>query len=178
MFTNALWEQIRDHQQAFSGVFAWAPETFNLAPRGEAHLVPGVWVSGDYFNVLGVQPFLGRLFTTSDDQRGCGSSGAVVSYSFWQQELGGEASAIGRRLTVDYHPVEVIGVTPPSFFGLEVGRSFDVALPICSQPVLGGEDNYLEVRYDWWLTVMGRLKPGWSAGESHGPVECHFARHL
>jgi predicted permease len=162
IFTNALWEQIRDHQQAFSGVFAWAPETLNLAPRGEAHLVPGLWVSGDYFNVLGVQPFLGRVFTTLDDQRGCGSSGAVVSYSFWQRELGGVASAIGRRLTIDYHPVEVIGVTPPGFFGLEVGRSFDVALPICSQPVLGGEDNYLDVRYDWWLTVMGRLKPGWS----------------
>jgi predicted permease len=162
MFTNATWEQIRDQQQAFSGVFAWAPETFNLAPRGEARLVPGIWVSGDFFNVLGVQPLLGRVFTTSDDQRGCGSSGAVVSYSFWQRELGGEASAIGKRLTIDYHPVEVIGVTPPGFSGLEVGRSFDVALPICSQPVLGGEDNYLDVRYDWWLTVMGRLKPGWS----------------
>jgi predicted permease len=161
-FTNAIWEQIRDHQQAFSGVFAWAPETFNIAPRGEAHLVRGLWVSGEFFNVLGVRPFQGRVFTDADDQRGCAASGAVVSYAFWQRELGGEASAIGRKLTINYHPVEVLGVTPPEFFGLEVGRSFDVALPICSQPVLGGEDNYLDVRYDWWLTVMGLLKPGWS----------------
>ena len=161
-FTNAIWEQIRDRQQDFSGIFAWAPDTFNLAPRGEAHLVPGLWVSGDFFHTLGVQPFLGRVFTPGDDQRGCGSSGAVVSYSLWQREFGGDASVIGRKLTLNYHPVEIIGVTPASFFGLEVGRSFDVALPICSQPVLGGEDNYLDVRYDWWLTVMGRLKPGWS----------------
>ena len=119
-------------------------------------------MSGDFFKVLGVQPVVGRVFTTSDDQRGCGSSGAVVSYSFWQREFGGEASAIGKKLTLDYHPVEVIGVTAASFSGLEVGRSFDVALPVCSQPVLGGEDNYLDVRYDWWLTVMGRLKPGLS----------------
>ena len=163
MLTNALWERIRDNHQAFSGVFAWAPDDFNLAPRGEVHLVHGIWVSGDFFNVLGVRPILGRLLTTADDQHGCGSgAGAVVSYAFWQRELGGEASAIGRKLTIDYHSVEVLGVTPASFFGLDVGHSFDLALPICSQPILGGEDNYLDTRYDWWLTVMGRLKPGWT----------------
>jgi predicted permease len=161
MLTYAQWEQIRNHQQAFSGAFAWAPDTFNLAPRGEVHLVPGIWVSGDFFNVLGVQSILGRTFTAADDQRGCGSGpGVVVSYAFWQRELGGEASAIGRKLAIDYHPLEVLGVTPASFFGLDVGHSFDLALPICSQPVMGGEDNYLDTRYDWWLTVMGRLKPG------------------
>ena len=163
MLTNAIWEQVRDNHPPFSGVFAWAPDTFNLAPRGEVHLVRGMWVSGDFFRVLGVQPILGRTLTPADDQHGCGSNaGAVVSYSFWQRELGGESSAIGRKLTIDYHPVEVLGVTPASFFGIDVGHSFDVALPICSQPVLGGEDNYLDTRYDWWLTVIGRLQPGWT----------------
>ena len=164
IFTNAIWEQIRDRHEPFSGVFATAPDTFNLAPRGEVHLVPGIWVSGDFFTTLGVQAILGRTFTAAYDQRGCGSGpGVVVSYAFWQRELGGEASAIGRKLTIDYHPVEVLGVTPASFFGLDVGHSFDLALPICSQPVMGGEDNYLDTRYDWWLTVMGRLKPGWTS---------------
>ncbi|MGA2074951.1 MAG: ABC transporter permease [Terriglobia bacterium] len=163
MLTYAIWEQLRANHEPFSGVVAFAPDDLNLAPRGEVHLVRGIWVSGDFFNVLGVQPLLGRVFNTADDQRGCGSgAGTVVSYAFWQRELGGEASAIGRKLTIDYHPVEVLGVTPASFFGLDVGRSFDVALPICSQPVLGGEDNYLDTKYDWWLTVMGRLKPGWT----------------
>ena len=163
MLTNAIWEQLRANHEPFSGVVAWAPDDLNLAPRGEVHLVRGIWVSGDFFTVLGVHPLLGRMFTDADDQRGCGAGvGAVVSYSFWQRELGGEASAIGRTLTIDYHPVEVLGVTPADFFGLDVGHSFDVALPICSQPVLGGEDNYLDTKYDWWLTVMGRLKPGWT----------------
>ncbi|HXJ96350.1 MAG TPA: ABC transporter permease [Terriglobia bacterium] len=163
MLTHAIWEQIRDHDEPFSAVSATAPDTFNLAPRGEVHLVPGIWVSGTFFNVLGVQPILGRTFTAADDHRGCGPGpGAVVSYAFWQRELGGDPSAIGRKLTIDYQPVEVLGVTPASFFGVDVGHSFDVALPICSQPVLGGEDNYLDTRYDWWLTVMGRLKPGWT----------------
>jgi predicted permease len=163
MLTNAIWEQIRDHHVPFSAVSAIAPDTFNLAPRGEVHLVPGIWASGDFFSTLGVQPILGRTFTAADDHRGCGPGpGAVVSYAFWQRELGGDPSAIGRKLTIDYQPVEVLGVTPASFFGLDVGHSFDVALPICSQPALGGEDNYLDTRYDWWLTVMGRLKPGWT----------------
>ena len=163
MLTYAIWGELRANQEPFSGVVAFAPDDLNLAPRGEVHLVRGLWVSGDFFNVLGVHPLLGRVFTDADDQRGCGAgAGAVVSYSFWQRELGGEASAIGRKLTVDYHLVEVLGVTPASFFGLDVGHSFDVALPICSQPVLGGEDNYLDTKYDWWLTVMGRLKPGWT----------------
>ena len=160
--TYALWQQIRDHQESFSGVAALADDRFNLAPRGEVHLVPGLWVSGDFFNVLGVPAILGRVFTAADDVRGCTGSGVVVSYAFWQRELGGEASAIGRKLTVDYHPVEVVGVTPANFYGLDVGSSFDVALPVCSQPILGGEDNYLDTRYDWWLAVIGRLKPGWS----------------
>jgi predicted permease len=163
MLTNALWEQLKDNHEPFSGVLAWAPDRLDLAPRGEVHLVDGMWVSGDFFNVLGVRPILGRVFAAADDQRGCGSSaGAVVSYSFWQRELGGDASAIGRKLTIDYHSVEVLGVTPANFFGLDVGHSFDVALPICWQPALGGEDNYLDTRYDWWLTVLGRLKPGWT----------------
>src|SRR5215467_5974091 len=100
MLTYAQWEQIRDHQQPLSGVFAWASDTFNLAPRGEVHLLPGIWVSGEFFNVLGIQPIVGRVFNNADDQRGCGSGpGVVVSYAFWQRELGGEASAIGRKLT-------------------------------------------------------------------------------
>ncbi len=163
MLTYAIWEELRANHEPFSGVVAFAPDDLNLAPRGEVHLVRGLWVSGDFFNVLGVQPLLGRVFNTADDQRGCGSgAGAVISYSVWQRDLGGDASAIGRKLTIDYHPVEVLGITPASFFGLDVGHTFDVALPICSQPVLGGEDNYLDTKYDWWLTVIGRLKPGWT----------------
>jgi putative ABC transport system permease protein len=159
--TNPLWEQVRDHQQAFSGMFAWAMDTFNLARGGQAHNVPGLWVSGDFFNVLGVPPVLGRVFAREDDRRGCGSPAAVVSYAFWQRELGGEASAIGKKITLGGYPVEVIGVTPASFFGLEMGRSFDVALPLCALAIPEG-DNRLARRDFWWLAVVGRLKPGWS----------------
>ena len=68
--TNPLWEKIRERQQVFSGVFAWASDTFNIAPSGEGHDVGGLWVSGDFFRVLGVAPAMGRLFTAADDRRG------------------------------------------------------------------------------------------------------------
>jgi predicted permease len=160
--TNPIWEQIRDRQQAFSGVFAWGADGFNLSQGGEARGARALWVSGDFFNVLGIRPALGRIFTAADDQRGCGASGVVISHRFWEREYGGDANVIGRKLTLADRPFEIIGVTPASFFGLEVGRSFDVALPICAEAVIRGPNNRLDSGTTWWLNVMGRLKPGWA----------------
>jgi predicted permease len=162
MLTNPQWEQIRAQQQGFSGTFAWSQDRFNIAPSGETHRVDGLYVSGDFFRVLGMQPVSGRLFTTEDDQRGCGSPGVVLSEAFWKREYGGEESAIGRKMTIEHHPFEIIGVTPASFYGLEVGRQFDVAVPICADPLIRGEEARLDVPHEWWLSVMGRLKPGWT----------------
>ena len=158
--TNPIWEQLRDRQQAFSGIFAWGSDDFNLGRGSDVHLARGLWVSGDFFNVLGVRPALGRVFQASDDRRGCDTVGAVISHQFWQRELGADPSVLDRKLSLDDHTVEVIGVTPPSFFGPEVGRSFDVAVPICAQAIIRGSDNWLDSGVSWWLIVMGRLKPG------------------
>jgi len=160
--SNPLWEQIRDHQEAFSGIFAWAAESFNLAASGEARHARGNWVSGDYFRVLGEQPILGRVFTAAEDKRGCGSSGAVISYGFWQREFGGDAAAVGRKVILEGHPFQIIGVTAPGFYGVEVGRSYDVAVLVCSEPFIHGEGSLYDMRHGWWLAAMGRLKPGWT----------------
>jgi predicted permease len=164
--TNPLWEQLRDHQQAFSGMLAWGSTGFNIARGGEARFAQGLWVSGGFFNVLGVSPMLGRVFSPADDRRGCGAPGAVISYAFWQRELAGHPSVVGRMLTLDGHPFEIIGVTPASFFGVEVGRTFDVAVPICAEPIFAHEASILDQRHEWWLAGMGRLKPGWSLSQA------------
>src|SRR5262249_8654005 len=99
--TNRIWEQIRERQQAFSNIFAWGTDNnVSLAPSGEARRARMLCVSGEFFNTLGVQSALGRLFTTADDQRGCGAAGLVISHEFWQSEFGGEANVIGRKLTL------------------------------------------------------------------------------
>src|SRR5207248_893135 len=117
------------------------------------------WVSGDFFEVLGVRAVLGRLFVRADDRRGCGFPGTVISYEFWQRQFGGDPSAVGHKLALNGHQVEVIGITPASFFGLEVGRTFDVALPLCSDAVMRGKRSRLDAGTTWWLSVMGRMKP-------------------
>jgi putative ABC transport system permease protein len=88
-------------------------------------------VSGDFFNILGIQPVEGRLITPADDYRGCGVQGAA----FWQREFGGRPDVLGSKLALNGHPSQVIGIAPASFYGLEVGQNFDAALPICSEPV-------------------------------------------
>ena len=93
-------------------------------------------MSGDFFNVLGVRPAVGRLFSSADDQPGCGASGVVVSYAFWRDELGRDPHAVGRTLTIGRHPVPIVGVTRAGFTGPEIGHSFDVAVPICCRPIL------------------------------------------
>jgi predicted permease len=84
----------------------------------------------------------------------------VISHEFWQREYAGDLNVIGRKLTLADHPLEIIGVTPANFFGMEVGRSFDLALPLCANPLVRGNSRMLDSGINWWLTVNGRLKPG------------------
>jgi len=160
--TNTLWEGMRDQQAGFSSVFAWGTNTFNLSPAGEVHNVQGLWVSGEYFETLGVEPAAGRLIHKADDRAGC-AAGAVISYPFWQHEYGGDPAVIGKSISINRQPFPIIGVTQEGFFGVEIGRYFDVALPLCAEPVVdGAEYAMLPRRAAWWLAAMGRLKPGWT----------------
>ncbi len=163
-WTNPIWEQIRERQAIFDGAFAWSMARFNLARGGQTELVDGMWVSGRLFEVLGVPAVLGRTLTEVDDRRGGGPDGpvAVISYGFWQRRFGGAADIIGRSLTVERVPFTIVGVTPPQFFGADVGRAFDVAIPIGTDPLIRGKESALDRRSWWWLSVMFRLKPGQS----------------
>ncbi len=163
-FTNTLWEQVRDQQDVFSGAFAWSSDKLDLARGGAVHPANTVWVSGGFFNTLGLRPAAGRLIAASDDQRGCPAV-AVLSYGFWQDHYGGAASAIGSTLSLNDHPFEVIGVAPSGFFGMDVGEKFDAAAPICATAIIDGEKTRLDHRSWWWLSVAGRVKPGLSRSQ-------------
>jgi putative ABC transport system permease protein len=162
LVTNRMWEQIRVRQQGFTGVFAFGYENFDLATSGQVRIAHAMWVSGEFFDVLGIQPILGRVFHPADDHAGCGTPGAVLNYRFWQREFGGDANIIGKTVTLDGHAFPVLGVTPASFNGITVGHGFDVAVPVCSEPVFNPEQPLSTLPQGWWLAVMGRLKPGWT----------------
>jgi putative ABC transport system permease protein len=157
-FTNPIWEQVRDRQDVFSGAFAYSPARFNLSQGGEARYARGNWVSGQFFETLGVRAILGRTFTPADDKRGCAAT-AVLSYDFWQTEYEGSTGVLGRSISLDGHPFQIIGVIQAGFTGVEVGRGVDVYIPICADPILHA-GSILDQRSTWWLSMIARPKPG------------------
>ena len=168
--TFAMWEQIRKRQEGFSEIAVWSDQQFNLATGGEIRKAKGIRVSGDFFHVLGVEPILGRLLGPEDDQPGCSMSGANISYAFWQRNFARDPSVVGKRLTLDGNSFEVIGVTPPGFNGISIGDTFDVAVPICVEPIIHPRNNRLTMRHAWWLASIGRLKPGWTIARANTQI--------
>jgi len=159
-FSNPVWEQLRDRQDVFSGIFAYSRWAFNLANGGEARNVNGSFVSGQYFDTLGLPAALGRTLTPADDRRGCDGA-AVLSYGFWQREYGGRADVLGRSISVNTHPFEIVGVAARGFTGTEVGAAFDVMVPLCAEKIIHGDTQLLDASpAGGWLRVIGRPKPG------------------
>jgi putative ABC transport system permease protein len=169
--TFAMWEQIRKRQEGFSEIAVWSDQRFNLATGGEVRYAKGIRVSAEFFHVIGVEPILGRLVGPADDQPGCGTTAANISYAFWQRNFGGDRSVVGKRLTLDGNSFEVVGITPPGFNGVSVGDTFDVAVPICVEPILSPRHNRLTIRHAWWLASVGRLKPGWTIARASAQIE-------
>ena len=167
--TNPIWEAIQARQSGvFQSAAAWGNTRFDLAKGGEAVPANGMFVSGTFFDTLGVQATVGRTLTPADDRRGGGPDGAVavISYSFWQRHFGGAADIVGRSLLLQRVTYTIVGVVDPRFTGPDVGRQFDVAVPLGTEPLIRGADSALDARSSWWLTVVGRLETGVSAEET------------
>jgi putative ABC transport system permease protein len=158
-FTNPLWEQLRDREDVFSGLLAYGQARFNLTAGGEARYANGEWVSGDFFRTLGVAAAIGRTFTAADDLRGCGAT-AVLGYNFWQRQYGANREIVGRSISVDGHSFQIVGVGQAGFTGIDVGSAADVYVPLCSRAIMQGAGSPLDSRNTWWLSIIGRRKPG------------------
>jgi predicted permease len=152
--TRPIWYEIRRQQETFSGVFAWGRDDVLIKRGPDLQRARALLVSGEFFGVLGVKPWRGRLLETADADGACPESNAVVSYAYWQTQMGGRDLAADNKLLVDNELRQVVGVTPPEFSGLAVGESFDIALPFCRPK---------DLRRDLFdIGVMGRLRPGWT----------------
>src|SRR5215207_7854290 len=158
--TQPIWREIQKQHESFAGVFAWGRAGFSLSDGGEARPADGLWVSGEFFQTLGLKPAAGRLLTPDDDRAGCAPR-AVLGHAMWRRAYAGDPAIAGRTITLDARPVEIVGVAPAAFQGLEVGRDFDVALPLCAEPAFTVDGKgRLDAGTIWWLSVFGRLKPG------------------
>jgi len=160
--SGATWEQIRQRAGLFGGALAWSGQRFEISGQsGEAAPLDGLYVSGEFFSTLGVRPILGRALVAADDVRGGGAEGpaAVISHGLWQRRYAGAPAVLGQSLVLEHVPFTIVGVTPPQFFGVEVGRTFDVIVPLGVEPLVRGKDSRTGKRSFGWLSVMLRLKP-------------------
>lgn len=161
-WTYPVWEQIKLRADEFDGAGAWANEEMTIRVSTSNQRERGIFVSGGFFEVLGVTPTRGRTITVADDRRGGGPEGpvAVISDAYWERAFGRAPDIIGRTITVDRVPFTIVGVTPRPFFGPEVGRSFTVAIPFGTEPLLRGSGSSLDERSNWWLNILIRRRVG------------------
>ena len=174
-YSSQLFEYIRDHNQSFDNVVAFAANNgrANIGLNGHAEVEGVQAVSGNFFEGLRVPPVAGRSMTAADDTDSAAPA-AMISYRFWQGKFGGDFSVVGRTLTVNGDPVTVIGVLPPSFLGLEPGDAPDIwiTLSLYRNQTLRATGNYdLREPKTFWLGVVGRLKPGVSREQADAEVK-------
>jgi putative ABC transport system permease protein len=161
-FTYQQYELFRDHGQALD-LAAYSVTQLDASIDGRAEpTLEAQLVTGEYFPILGLQPALGRLFDEGDDRVPMGHPVAVLSHTYWQRRFGGEPTVIGRAITLGGLPFTVVGVTPAEFFGVEVGTSPSLYLPVMMQPALLPMHGSLLEQPNvtsTWLRLIGRLKP-------------------
>ena len=161
--TRPILQELQRQQQPFSSVFAWSNGGDWVGKDAGRKWAIELFVSGNLFRVLGVTPARGRLLRP-EDEGPCPDSKVVVSYAFWQGQMGGRDLSADSSLIVDGELKQVVGVTPPGFFGPAIGDTFDIARPFCqaAEPL----------RRDLFdIAVMGRLKPGWSLARASAQLQ-------
>jgi predicted permease len=157
------WRRLQEDASLVSGLAATgSPERIELQPEagGAVERPRGRMVSGNYFQVLGVPAWLGRMFLAGDDDAVGGAPVVAISHGYWQRRFGGDSSVIGRDVLINDARFTIVGVTPPGFTGEIVGQETEIWLPIAMHPVLWPNVPLLDDPQVYWLQLVGRLQPG------------------
>ena len=170
-FPYPTFEQFRDRNHSLSGVFAWDNSTMSVTVHGQPEFLYGDFVSGSYFDVLGVRAVLGRTFTAAEDQPGSPTV-AVISNAYWKRRFSEDRGVLGTPIYRGGTPFTVIGVMSPTFYGRNVaGRSADVMLPMFVHPWLALKDHDT-------FNVMARLKPGVTQSQAQADLNVIYRQAL
>jgi predicted permease len=173
-----MYRDLRDGCSGFAGVLARVPASVNLT-RGEAtERVSAELASGNYFEVLGVEPALGRLLGPEDDRLRLGHPVVVLSHAFWTRAFGADPGVPGRGVRINGHDFTVLGVAARGFGGVEVGQSVDVFLPMAMKAWVTPAWDDMENRRVMWVTAMARLKPGVPAASAAAACNAIYASAL
>ena len=178
-FSYPTFERLRDENGVFTGVLALSKNTVNGSAGPGATPSTGRFVSGNFFDVLGVRASTGRTFTADDDRLDdrAAAAVAVISHRLWRRGFGESPDAIGQTIRVDAARFTVIGVAPAAFDDMVVGRSADFYIPMASEPMIRS-NSLLRSAPTSWLGIVGRLKPGTTLEAARAGVEPVWGRFL
>lgn len=151
---------MRDGQQSFAGITTGNVAPMSLTGKGKPERIWGMLASANYFDVLGVRPILGRGFLPSEDQKPGGAPVAVISHRLWQTHFGGNPDVVGQTIEINQHSYTIVGVTPAVFQGSQTGLRSEIWIPIMMEAQFMPQGDLLHDHHYFWLTVLGRLKPG------------------
>jgi predicted permease len=174
-----MYQEIRDKNQVFSGMFCTYPSTVSASFQGATELIGADFVSGNYFPVLGIGAAAGRVFTASDDLIQGGHPLAVLSYGYWRARFGADPGIVGKQIVVNGRSLTIVGVSPAGFDGVEPGRAPQIRIPITMKDDLPRSDfRRLNANRFRWVEVFGRLKPEMTLGQAQAGLQPLFHQIL
>ncbi len=165
-FSYPMYKDLRDRNEVFTGLLGRYHVQVSVAGQGQSRLAEGELVSGNYFQVLGVRPSLGRVLSPQDETAPGANPVAVLSYGYWARHYGSDPNILNKQLSVNGNSLTVVGVARSGFTGVEVGQVPDLFIPITMKAEMTPNWDGLADRNDHWVTMLGRLKPGMSASKA------------
>jgi putative ABC transport system permease protein len=170
-FSYPMYRDLRDQNSVFSGLIATAWVPVGVQWHNQPELADGELVSGNYFDVLGVQPALGRLLVASDDLAPDANPVVVLSFDYWQRRFGLDPRIVNQTISVNGHPFTVIGVAAPGFHSAVQGDHPQIFAPMMMKHELASAMGGLQDRQAQWLNILGRLKPGTTGAQAQSAIE-------
>lgn len=178
-FSYPMYQAIRDKNTVFTSVLTRAAVDFNASYGAQSERAVGEMVSGNYFETLGVQPFLGRLIGPEDDSAPSANPVAVLSYGYWQRRFGSDPGIVGKDVILNNHPIRIIGVTPPQFYGTEMARNPDIRVPMMMATVFRPVPaNRMQSARHRWITVLARRKPDVTLAQAQASLDILYHQVL
>jgi putative ABC transport system permease protein len=173
-FSYPMYKALREANTVFAGMLGRFEFSASLSTRGQTERGSGELVSGNYFEVLGVRPALGRLFTLDDDKVPGAQPVVVLSHGYWTRRLGGDPSVLNQPLLVNNTELTIVGVAQAGFTGIQVGQSPDIFVPLMMRAQMTPERSGLDDWNDYWLAILARRKPELSLAQTETGINAAY----
>jgi predicted permease len=175
-FSYPDYRDLRDANRTFSGILGYHHDWATLTAGQSPQRIYAAQVTGNYFDLLGIKPLLGRFFRPDEEARLGGVPYVVLGYSLWMTKFGGDPAILGKSIELQHQPFTIIGVAPKGFMGCMPAIREDLWAPLAPSTAPGSNDWRILHREDPWLNVIGRLRPGVSREAATQDLETTMRR--